>query len=69
MTIEVCFNYVVEIEEASAGEKIERIWEGFIEAVEAEGGSAGGGHHNTGDQPVSCETCKEAIDAEARATD
>jgi hypothetical protein len=54
----ICFNFVINLRDNQDPEAWDRILDTFIEAVEKEGGGAGGGVHQTGANPL-CEVCRE----------
>ena len=53
---QVCINHLIDLHDNRDPEAWNRIWMAFIEAVEAEGGSAAGGMHPYGSNPM-CGCC------------
>jgi len=54
----ICFSFVIDLHENRDPEAWDRILDAFIEAVEEEGGCAGGGIHETGSNPL-CDVCRD----------
>jgi len=52
----ICFSFVVDLHENRDPEAWNRLIDAFIDAVEKEGGSAAGGVHQTGTNPM-CQDC------------
>ena len=57
----VCFNFVIDLHNNSDPVAWNRILTAFIEAVEKENGSAGGGMHPTGSNAL-CDICQGDLD-------
>ena len=57
----ICFNFVIDLHGNQDPDAWDRILDAFLEAVEKEGGGAGGGIHRTGTNKF-CDICQDEED-------